>query len=79
MGNGMMQGEGLMGMEGMFFGPWSMLAYGALVILALVVLVRLFSRRGTSDGGSLDILKQRFAAGEISADEFKSMKREIRA
>lgn len=55
-----------------------------LVGLGIVVLVRLIARepRASAAGGSaaetaLDILKKRYARGEIDRNEFEAMKRDL--
>jgi putative membrane protein len=48
----------------------------ALVIVAIVALVRA-SRRGAPRSESLEILKARYARGEISKDEFDEMRRTL--
>jgi putative membrane protein len=64
----------------MSFGGWWMalwmLAFWAGVVLLVVWGVRTLSRGGRSDGGAdrenaLQILKDRFARGEIDRDEFE--------
>ena len=82
----MMPGGGIMGWgwSGMGAVGWLfMLVFWGLIITVLVlVLQRLWDRRRTGSGeGSgeapLDILKQRYAAGEISKEEYGRMKRDL--
>jgi putative membrane protein len=59
---------------GMWFGPLFMLAPLALVIIAVVVLIRWLGGR-TAEGGSRgytrrDILDKRYARGEIDREEY---------
>lgn len=73
------------GMDG--FGGLGMLIFWGLVIFGIVLLVRWFSdesRRGTSpfagrDAGgrdrALEIARERLAKGEITPEEFESIKR----
>jgi putative membrane protein len=66
------------------FGILHMLLYWGVLILAIVLLVKwLFGRSG---GGisyqppakaALDILKERYARGEIGKDEFEQKKRDL--
>lgn len=53
----------------------------AAVIVGIVYLVRGVSRRGgwpgRSDESALEILKKRYARGEISKEEFEEMKRNL--
>ena len=80
MGRWMMGGWG-MGWFGMIF----MLIFWGLVIVALVMLIRwLIQNTGgrshsvaRTGGQAMDILKARYAGGEITRDEFETMKREL--
>jgi len=78
---GHMWGGGMWG--GGIFGPLLMIFYIALLVGVIVIVVRWLS--GTSLGGhlppsraesnALDILKERFARGEIDKDEFDERRR----
>ena len=79
MGPGMMGNWG-MGGSGMIF----MMIFWVLVIVALVFLIKWLiqttsSRKASEQTGSgaIDILKERYARGEIDKAEFESMKRDI--
>ena len=70
--------------HGWMFGPFGMLLMVALVVVAVVLVVRLTSQRGGNDKGHtghssqptpLDILKERFARGEIDQVEFEEKRR----
>lgn len=82
-GPGMMWGWGW---PGMIFGPLFMILWLAVVIAVAVLLVRWLSGpwQGTPPSHSspppagrtpLDILKERFARGEIDKDEFEERRR----
>jgi len=64
----------------MWFMPVFMIAFWGLVIWAVVVLVQGLSRNDSSGGGSsredsaLEILKRRYARGEISKEEYEEKK-----
>lgn len=69
---------------GMFFGPLFMILILAATVAFIVVLVRwlggaqpgaLFGNRQPSAPAPLDILKERFAKGEINKDEFEEHRR----
>ena len=71
-GPGMMWGNGEW--YGMFFGPLFMVLTLVVVVAAIVVLVRWLDgappRQAPGGLAPLDILKERFAKGEIDKEEF---------
>lgn len=75
----MMWPEG--GGYGMFFGPLLMILILAVVIGAIVLLVQRLGdppmRRQFARQTPLEILKERFAKGEIDAQEFDERRRKI--
>jgi len=81
MGPGMMDGWG-MGWLGMIFN----LVFWILILVGLVFLIRWLMQAGRdrsdrSQGGrdtrALDILKERYARGEIDKQQFESMKKDL--
>ncbi|HUZ93239.1 MAG TPA: SHOCT domain-containing protein [Candidatus Paceibacterota bacterium] len=79
-GYGPMMGYGY----GDWFGWIFMILFWALVIAAIVFIVRRFGhgrRHGWHDHGHLavDILKERYAKGEIDRKEFEEKKKDIEA
>ena len=83
-GGGMMGGPGMMGGGGMMMAAgWiTMLLFWALVIVGIVALVRWIGAQGApsprgSAGTALEILKRRYASGEITKEQYESMKRDI--
>jgi putative membrane protein len=80
MGRWMMGGWG-MGWFGMIF----MIIFWGLIIVGLVSLIRWLIQNTSSKGRSgvsmgskaTDILKERYARGEINLDEFESMKKDL--
>ena len=76
---------GMMGGWGMgWFGMIFMLVFWVLVILGLIFLIKWLIQNtrkdaGTSNGGSkaLDILKERYARGEIEKEEFEEKKKAL--
>ena len=74
--------EGAWGWWGMIFGPLMMIAFVAAIVVVVVLLVRWLSGGSTGTVAppptgktALDILKERFARGEIDKEEFEERKR----
>lgn len=69
---------------GMGFGMIGVVLFWVLVILGIVVLVKWIGGASAGPGQSpaktaLDILKERYARGEIGREEFEQKKRDIQA
>jgi len=77
--DGMMNGGNMiMGWGGMFFGPFMMIGFFALIILAIVMIVKWASGGGTgiqSSNEALNILNERFAAGDIDVTEYEERRK----
>lgn len=76
-----MSGWGGMGM-GLGLGMIGMSLFWILLIVAIVMLVKSMQGSGTSSGQrqektALDILKERYARGEIEREEFEQKKRDL--
>jgi len=63
------------------FGGFGMILFWIILVVAIVMLVKTFfdsSKKGSyKSRDSLDILKERYAAGEITHDEFEKIKRNL--
>ncbi|MBC8403138.1 MAG: SHOCT domain-containing protein [Candidatus Marinimicrobia bacterium] len=64
-----------------FGGGWFMMLFWWIVIIAVVIMIVNYVNRskyhpGTGDT-ALEILKKRYARGEINQEEFDKMKKEI--
>lgn len=74
-------GPGMMG----WFGPIMMLVFWGLIILALILLIRWLwgisqSKTEVKQSESpMDILKRRYASGEVDREEFEQKKRDLSA
>ncbi len=76
---GMMSGQGWVRGLGMGLGGLAMLAFWGVLIVGVVVLVRVL---GTGPARHwhvppLDVLKRRYAAGEITREEYEQTRREL--
>jgi putative membrane protein len=77
----MMDGYGMAG--GFGFGGIFMILWWVLIIVGIVVLVKWMIRpsagdvRSGGDSRALDILKQRYARGEIDEQEFQKRKHDL--
>jgi putative membrane protein len=62
-----------------------MLLFWAIVIVGIIFFVRWIARQGGTAGprmkdeGALDILKKRYARGEINKEEFEQKKKDLSA
>ncbi len=66
---------------GMGFGWLSMIIFWVLIITAVVYLVKFVGRKRGSEAcqeSPLDILKRRYARGEITKEEFGQMKDDLK-
>jgi putative membrane protein len=79
----MMSGYGMAGGFGGGFGWVFMILFWVLIIVGIVALVKWMGTSSHADGRSgsdskaLDILKERYARGEIDEQEFQKRKREL--
>jgi putative membrane protein len=70
------------GMEGMGWG-WiglgalHMLAFWALVILAVAMVFKWLGGESENGARAMDILKARYARGELTREQFESMKHDL--
>lgn len=73
-------GPGMWGWRMMgFMSPFMMIAFWIVIIVVIILLVRwVKSSTGHVQGESaLDILKKRYAKGEISKEEFENIKKDL--
>lgn len=60
-----------------FGGGIIMVLLGILLIFLLISLIRSCNRKSPGRESALDILKRRYAAGEINKEQFDSMKQDL--
>jgi putative membrane protein len=66
-------------MPWMFFGPIMMLIFFALCMTMMWFMMRGGMRHRISGGSAIDILKERFAKGEINQAEYEERRRLLEA
>ena len=83
-GYGMMGSRGMMNMMGSYptgydYGYWNIfwILFFAAVIFLIVWIIHRFGIKNTALETPLDILRKRFAKGEITKKEFENMKKEM--
>lgn len=78
-GHHMFSDYGFMGMGGSFMGGIFMILFWVLVIAGIVYLVKYLSQNQNKkqDKTPLDILKERYAKGEIDKEEFEKRKKDL--
>jgi len=74
------QGYGMWGMG--WFGGLIMIFFWIIIIVGAVLVIRYFMAEkggspGTSDRGPLEILRERYAKGEIDTQEFEERKNNL--
>lgn len=83
MGTGMMDSSNMMmGWGGMFFGPLIMVGFFALIVFGIVMLVKWISSDTSNHQpsvGAINVLNERFAAGDIDEAEYENRKRILKA
>lgn len=78
---GMMGNNGVNMMSGYAYGSWAwvgMMLFWLVLVIVIIAGVFWFRRRGTVDStASLDVLKQRYAKGEIDKKEFDEKRKDL--
>jgi putative membrane protein len=64
-------------MPWMFFGPVLMIIFIAVCIVMMMYMMRGHSHRRSHSGYALDILKERFARGEINQAEYEERRQRL--
>ena len=78
--NGWHMGPGMMGGWGM---GWIMLLFWILVLVGLILIIKWLlqmtseDKKLTGGGRAIDILKERYARGEIDKAEFQAIKKDL--
>jgi len=74
-----MMNDGSMVMEtSVWFGPLMVVLVFGLIVATTVLIVKLLSGRARARDESLAILKERFASGDISEEEYEKKRVQLR-
>jgi len=73
----MMFDYGFLGMSGGFVGVIFMILLWILIMAGSIYLVKYLSQSRQQDKTPLDILKERYAKGEINKEEFEKRKKDL--
>ncbi len=68
------------GMDGFFGSGWMMILWWALIIFGLIALAKwMFAPKTTlsSNETPLEIIKRRYAKGEITRDDYENLKKDL--
>lgn len=61
-----------------FVGPWIMMGMGVFLLAAVIITASVLFKKAShkkTENGTLDILKLRYAKGEMNEDEYLRMKK----
>ena len=76
-GSGIMLGPGWMWGLGMGIGGVVMLVFWGALLVGLVLLVRAVGGGRSEQSLPLDVLKRRYAAGQITREEFEEIRKDL--
>ena len=76
-GGHMMNGMGGFGMGGLMLVFWGLILFGLILIINWLLTATRNEKNGTSGADAREILKIRYAKGEIDREEYERMRREL--
>ena len=67
------------GWPGFFLGPFFMIIFWIIIAIIVILLFRNYGERSNAktESSAMDILKERYAKGEINKKEYEEKKRDI--